>query len=270
MISQELQANHDSEPGTKPRSGENWKDRFLSLEIDSPVKNERDFKAQLGIDDTYLSSRIWKLLSEQVETGCVMVTGGAIVASPPVAAVFFPAGGILGLIGLGTAATPVGWVIGIAVVSGVIWKFGKDKINLVLSGDHRIEKIPVWLNTPLDVLALALFDLLAPLALKVAAIDGEIHEKERNRINEYFVKSWGYDCRFVELGISCIEDDLSNFKIMELSKTLKKYTKKNPDCDHQKIADKITDFLQKLIEADDVIRESEELALNEIKRAFNR
>ncbi len=269
MTSQELQTGHNSEPGTKPRSGENWKDGFGSLTIDSLIKDERAFKVQLGIgDDVYLSSRIWKLLREQIETGCVMVTGGTIAASPAVATTYFAGGGILGLIGLGTAATPIGWVIGAAVVSGVAWKFGKSKIDSAFSG--RIEVIPEWLNTPIEVLALALFDLLAPLALRVAAIDGEVHEKERNRINEYFVKSWGYDPRFVELGISFVEDDFSRFRIMELSKTLKEFTQENPDCDYRTIADKITEFLQELIEADGRIQESEELALDEVKRAFNR
>ena len=154
------------------------------------------------------------------------------------------------------------------MVSGVIWKFGKSKIDSAFSG--RIEVIPEWLNTPLEVLALGLFDLLAPLALRVAAVDGEIHEKERKRINEYFVKSWGYDPKFVELGIRCVEDDFSNFRITELSKTLKEFTKTNPDCNYKLLATKITDFLQELIEADGRVQESEELALQEVKRAFNR
>ena len=269
LTSKEVLTDHNSEPGTKSRSGGNWRDTFCSLEIDSPIKDERAFKAQLGIgEDVYLSSRMWKFLREQIETGGVMVTGGAIAALPVVATTFFPAGGILGIIGLGTATTPVGWVIGFAVVSGVIWKFGKGKIDSAFSG--RIEVIPEWLNTPLDVLAVALFDLLAPLVLKVAAIDGEIHEKERKRINDYFVNSWGYDPRFIEFGISCVEDDFSNFRIMELSKTLKEFTKSNPDCNYEFMANKITGFLQELIETDGRIQESEELALSEVKRAFNR
>ena len=263
-----MATDHNSEPGTKSRSGHNWRKEFYSLEIDSLINDERAFKVQLGIgDDVYLSSRMWKFLREQMETCGAMATGGAIAASPGVATIFFPAG-ILGLIGLGAAHTPVGWVIGAAVVSGVIWKFGKSKIDSAFS--DRIEVIPEWLNTPLEVLALGLFDLLAPLALRVAAVDGEIHEKERKRINEYFVKSWGYDPTFVELGVRCVEDDFSNFRITELSKTLKEFAKTNPDCNYKLLATKITDFLHELIEADGRVQESEELALQEVKRAFNR
>ena len=137
----------------------------------------------------------------------------------------------------------------------------------MLSGP--VETVPKFINTSIDVLALALFELMAPLALKIAMADGEFHGEERSRIEEYFTKSWGYDPAFVELGISYVEADMSKFDINRLSKSLAELANDSPDCNYTAMTNRIAEFLQELIEADGKIHEEEERALDEIRQIFN-
>ena len=253
---------------SKPAHGDNWKERFSSLSIDSPVADERAFKVQLEIgEDAYWVNRLFGKFHKLSDFGEGATIGSTIAGSSVVASTFFSAGGVLGLLGLGTAATPVGWVLAAAAVSGVGWSYGKRKLQSMLSGP--VETVPKFINTPIDVLALALFELMAPLALKIAMADGEIHGEERSRINEYFTKSWGYDPSFVELGISFVEEDMSEFEIKDLSRSLAELADDNRDCNYTSMTNKIAEFLQELIEADGKIHEEEERALNEIRQIFN-
>ena len=253
---------------SKPAHGDNWKERFSSLSIDSPVADERSFKVQLEIgEDAYWVNRLFGKFHKLSDFGEGAAIGSTIAGLPVVASTFFSAGGVLGLLGLGTAATPVGWVLAAAAVSGVGWSYGKRKLQLMLSGP--VETVPKFINTPIDVLALALFELMAPLALKIAMADGEIHGEERSRIKEYFTKSWGYDPSFVELGISFVEEDMSEFEIKDLSRSLAELADDNRDCNYTSMTNKIAEFLQELIEADGKIHEEEERALNEIRQIFN-
>ena len=249
---------------SKPPHDDNWKDRFASLSIDSIIVDERAFKVQLAIgEDAYLSSRLWT----NIGIGGAMATGGTMATSSVVASTFFSSGGILGLLGLGTAATPVGWILGAAAVSGLVWKYAKPKLDSKFSGP--VDVVPVFINTPINTLAVALFELMAPLALKIAMADGEIHDEERSRIKEYFTKSWGYDPSFVELGISFVEEDMSEFEIKDLSRSLAELADDNRDCNYTSMTNKIAEFLQELIEAGGKIHEEEERALNEIRQIFN-
>ena len=54
--------------------------------------------------------------------------------------------------------------------------------------------VPNFINTPLDVLALGLFDLMVPLALKVASARRRASTRMRRRqLVDYLVGEWGYD-----------------------------------------------------------------------------
>ena len=248
----------------------NWKDRFASLPIDSPIVDERAFKVQLGIgEDAYLGNRLFDKFHKISDIAGGAAVGGTIAGSSIVAGTFFSTGGILGLLGLGlgTAATPIGWVIAAAAVSGLGWAYGKRKLRSISSG--AVEVVPVFINTPIDVLALAFFELMAPLALKVAMADGEFHAEERSRVKEYFTKSWGYDASFVELGIGFVEEDMSEFETKDLSRLLAEFASDNRDCNYTSMTNRIAEFLQELIEADGKIHEEEERVLDEIRQIFN-
>ena len=99
-----------------------WRDRFSELGIDAPLSHPDCFKKALHIgEDAYTSLRIKRLSLKVLGPLGAAGTGAAVAKSSLVATTFFPAGGILGLIGLGTAATPVGWAIATAALSGTAW-----------------------------------------------------------------------------------------------------------------------------------------------------
>lgn len=129
--------------------------------------------------------------------------------------------------------------------------------------------IPNFINTTLDVLALGLFDLLAPLALKVAEVEGRIHDAERKLINDYFLKEWGYDPKFVAEGINYTESKLNEFSISELPQTLVEFTGGNPDCNFRKMSKEILKFLRNIVENGDNIDGREELTIKKIESVFN-
>ena len=241
------------------------KDWFEDIEtiVPEPLK----FKAKLAIgEDAYTSLRLKNAVFEAWDTVGAAGTAVAAAKSATVASTFFAPSGFMAVLGFGTAVTPLGWVIAAGVLTGGAWlgvtRYLKDATS------NRTTVIPDFINTPLDVLALALFDTLTPLALKISDVDGCIDESERDLINNYFVKEWGYDKKFVTEGISFTESKLSDFSIREVAKTLAEFKKENPDCNYKSMSKEILTFLQNLIESDGRIDEREEMAIEKIQAIF--
>jgi hypothetical protein len=78
----------------------------------------------------------------------------------------------------------------------------------------------------------------------------------------------GYDQEFVAAGIVVIEQSLEDFSIQELAKTFAEFSKANPDCNYQKMTEDLVAFIQRVVEADGIIDEREELALEKIESIF--
>ncbi len=242
-------------------------DKWFS-DIDEIVLEPLKFKAKLGIgEDAYASLRLKNALYKTWNVAGASSTAVLAAKSTVVASTFFAPTGFLAIFGLGAAAvTPIGWVVAAGVISGGAW-IGITSYIKDIAGD-QVTTIPNFINTPLDVLALGLFDLIAPLALKIAIIDGEIDQVERKTIATYFVKEWGYDPVFVERGLAFIEVHLSNFSIKSLAQTLAEFQKHNPDCNFKSMSKEILYFLQCIVEADGRLDEREEMAIDRVKDIF--
>src|SRR6056297_677446 len=119
-------------------------------DVDDVVEDELRFKAKLGIgEDAYTSKRVTKSVFEAWDVAGVAATGAQVASSAFVAQKFFAAPGLLAAIGIGTAATPIGWIIAASVVSGGAWL----GITRYLKDDGgKTTVIPEFINTPLDVL----------------------------------------------------------------------------------------------------------------------
>lgn len=236
--------------------------------ISEPLK----FKAKLAIgEDAYTSLRLKNNISATLDVigiGTAAGAGVAVAESSIVASTFFAPTGFLATFGFGVAVTPVGWVVAAAVISAGTWagvsRYVKKQVK------DKVTVIPEFINTPMDVLAIALFDLMAPLALKVAIVDNYINESERLHISRYFIKEWGYNENFVADATSLIESNITDFKIKELASNIAAFQKDNPDCNHQKMSDEIISFLTDVMESDGQIDEREEFAIEKIKNIFEK
>lgn len=236
--------------------------------VEEIVSDPLRFKARLAIgEDAYASIRMKNAAFELWDAAGAAATAVAVAKSATVASTFFAPTGMLAIFGVGAAATPIGWVIAAGVVAGGGW-IGITRY-LKKSTGRRVTTIPDFINTPMDVLALGLFDLMAPLALKIASIDGDIDASEKEAISSYFVKHWGYDANFVRDGMSFTESRLSDFSVKELAQSLAEFKKHNKDCNFKAMSGEMTDFLREVIEADGRIDEREEMAIEKVQAVFD-
>lgn len=204
------------------------------------------FKAKLAIgENAYASLR---MINRTREIWDVLGAAGGGAALAKAAA-----------LGLGAAATPVGWVAVAALASGGacygLYRWLGD------TKGARVIEIPRFLNTPLDTLGLALFDLITPLALRLAAVDGAIEPAERAALSEHLVDEWGLDATFVQRAIAQIEPGILQGSVEEMAAELSAFLHANPDCNHKAIATDLGGFLRRLLEAGGPLSEAEEAAL---------
>ena len=157
-------------------------------------------------------------------------------------------------------------MIAASVFSGGAW-YGITR-HLKKRTADKVTVVPKFINTPLDVLALGLFDLMAPLALKVAGINDSIDASKLGRIRAYFVKEWGYDAEFVDEGFRYIESRQEQLSIKVLAATIADFARSNPDCNFSSMSQEIVEFLRKMVEVDGSITVSEQAAIQHIQTIF--
>lgn len=216
--------------------------------VERVVAEPLRFKAKLAIgENAYASLR---MINRTREIWDVLGAAGAGAALAKA-----------GALGLGAAATPVGWVALAALASGGAC-YGLYRWLGDTKGSRVIE-IPKFLNTPLDTLGLALFDLIAPLALRLAAVDGAIEPAERAALTGHLVDEWGMDATFVARAIERIEPGVLQGAVPEMAAELSAFLHANPDCNHAAIAADLGDFLRRLLEAGGTLSQAEEAALTE-------
>lgn len=88
-------------------------------EVTQVIAEQLRFKAKLAIgENAYTTLKLKNKLADFWEISGAVGTGAAVAQSTVIASTFFAPGGLVGLLGLGTAVTPIGWVIGAAVISG--------------------------------------------------------------------------------------------------------------------------------------------------------
>ena len=228
--------------------------------VEQVVAEPLRFKAKLAIgEEAYTSLRVVNHLRELWDVLGAAGTGAAVAKSSLVATSFFAPSGLLGALGIGTAATPIGWVAFAALASGGacygLYRYlGNSKGGLVI-------EIPRFLNTPLDALGLALFDLIAPLALRLAQVDGRIDPEERAFLTTHLVDDWGLDRHFVDQALQVIEPGLHELTVEAMAKELAGFLHANPDCKHQVIAADLSGFLREMLASAGALTPAEELAL---------
>lgn len=216
-------------------------------------------------EDTYAVMRTRKRLQELWDVYGMATAGASAAASPIVASTLFAStAGPLAFLGIGAAATPIGWVLASGVAAGGLY-FG---LTRWVSFASPVDVIPRAVNTPLDVLAMSLFDLIGSLAVRVAAIDGEVSEPERKSILDHFVEDWGYDEAYAKAALDALDGAASEGTVKAFAESLARFQVTNPDCRADQMQAELMDFLQDLVRADGKVDEREELALDAISATF--
>ncbi|WP_386682674.1 TerB family tellurite resistance protein [Loktanella sp. R86503] len=238
-------------------------------EVEQVVADTLRFKRKLAIGgDAYASIRIAKSAQQIWDVGGIAATGGGFAASSAVASTFFASGGFMSAIGLGAAAvTPVGWVIGAAVASGGAY-YGVTRLFRGY-GESRVEEIPKFINTPIDLLGASLMDMLGAFAMKVAAIDGVVDEREITVVQEYFVKEWGFDRKYTQSAIQVLTENAPQNSISEMTKAFASFAKSNRDCNFEAIRRELLSLLTEIAEADGKISEQEELVIDKVAQILD-
>ncbi|MCF6445578.1 TerB family tellurite resistance protein [Nereida sp. MMG025] len=233
--------------------------------IEAVVREPLKFKAQLGIgSDAYTSMWLGKRLQTMWDVGGVAATGAGFAQSATVASTFFAPTGWLSLVGLGgSAVTPVGWVAGAAVVSAGAY-YGITRL-LKDYGASRVVEIPTYINTPLDTLAISLFDFIATLALKVSYADGDFSDNEKEELVAFFVQDWGMDQDYVEIALDILRANQTTKRIDQAAHALKEFKAKNPDCNAEHIQKTVVKFLYDIASADGTVDETEEMVIARIR-----
>ena len=222
--------------------------------IEAVVAEPLRFKGRLGIgEDAYATLRhaktvraYWDLLGA--------VGGGAAVVKAAA-------------LGLGAASTPLGWVLAGAALSGGAWYGIQRALNNATQS--RVTVIPKCINTPIDALALSLFDLLAPLALKLAAPAGKLKQSALRCLTRHLVDDWGYDARFVRSGLVHLRPQLAEIDADGLSTRLATFLKASPDCNYALMSQDIQTFLRQLLALEGPLDGGAEQALAALRADFD-
>lgn len=240
--------------------------RSIFGEVEHVIADSLRFKRKLSIGgDAYKSIRLGKSLQQLWDVGGVAATGGTFAASSTVASTFFTTTGFLGW--GATAITPIGWVIAAAVGSGSAY-YGVTRLFRKF-GQDRVEAIPKFINTPIDLLGASLMDLLGTLAFKVAAIDGNVDQSEIQVIQEYFVAEWGYDPLYTEKALTVLLENSEQGRIAEMIETFASFIHSNPDCNSDAIHKELLSLVAQVAGADGKLDEREQLAIDKMEQLLN-
>ena len=241
-------------------------------DVDSVIEVPERFKIKLGIgEDAYSSLRMKKNLGQvfkATDAAGAAATGAGIAGSTAVASTFFSAPTFLGIIGIGAAVTPIGWIIAAGAASSIAY-LGISRY-LTQGKDSKVHVIPKWINTPMDVLAIGLFDFMAPLGFKVASADGTVATEEKKYIFDHFVNDWGYSKSFLDSAIQDVLTNLDKYKIIELTENLADFKKKNPDCNYDFMAEELKNFLNGIVMSDGRIDDQEMVTIKAIESILDK
>ena len=233
--------------------------------VDQVVSNDIKFCAKLQIGESAYGTLRAQASAKDLWILANSVFVGARIASLPA----FAATGsssAFAWTGLSMFAAPVVTPILTVVAAGVFAGgayYGVSRLMREYTS-NRVEVVPKFINTPIDVLAVSLFDVICPLALKVAASDRMIVKEERDVIAEYFTDLWGYDPKFVEPAMAAVDHHLDSFSVQQMTQDLRLLTKENPDCNHQKIRDGVVELLSEIGHADGVFLPAEKQMIDDI------
>ncbi len=129
---------------------------------------------------------------------------------------------------------------------------------------ESLATIPRCLQTPLDVLGLAVADILLPTAVKVAQCDGQFAASERGAILQHFVSTWGLDAEFLSFKINEIETETENFSYLRLRDSLKSQCQRL-HLPYSALASELLHIVEQVIVADGILNRREQREITTLR-----
>ncbi len=233
--------------------------------IEFVVEDDLRFKKQLKIgNDAYKILSTAKKLSALSDTVGWGVAGSSVASSTIVASTFFGGNGLLVTLGIISATTPIGWVVGAGIVTtGAAYGFKK---LFSKAEKEMVDTIPKYINTPLDLLATKLCELMIPIALKIANADGVACPTELEYIQNHFTKVWGINGAYIKNIIDEIKPNINKYYYSDLCSVLKKFTKDNQDCNYKEICKDIVKLAENIAHADGQLHKKESFEIKYLER----
>ncbi len=238
------------------------------------VVDTNKFKIKLGIgEDAYTTQKLKNLFDTVMDAKEAVGVGSAGAAT---VSTLIPAAstGLLtkAAVAVGLASAPATAPLALAVIAtaGVLSGgayFGAKRM-LLGAGSSNVETIPKFINTPIDLLGAALFDMIAGLAMKVAEFSAPIDDAERETVVNYFFEEWGIAPGYARRALPLIELQIKKQSLKEMARTLAEFQIDNPDCNPDAIRKNICQFLDELAHADGEFDEKEALAIEAVEREF--
>ena len=238
--------------------------------VEFVVADTNKFKLKLGIGEAaYTSLTLAKSLQTLWDMKGAAGAGAAAAASPAVATTLFAStAGPLSFLGIGAAAaTPVGWVLGAAVLSGGAYYGAMRMVGEFNSS--RVDTIPKFINTPIDLLGATIFDMMAGLSLKVTSLSHSTDDVERGAVIAYFVEEWGLSTEYTQTALPIIESSIQDKRLKDMAVGLAEFQLENPDCNPNQMRKDIKSFLEEIAYSDGDYSEVEELAIEAVENILN-
>ena len=229
------------------------------------IADDEKFRKKLGIGaDAYRSLKVASWLGPAALGG---VTGAAVAGSPIVASTFFggTASTVAGWLGLGLAATtPVGWIIAAGVTTGVAAS-GAYTVYRKKVREKLVDEVPRQTNSPLDFLATSVVGFLMPVTLRLALADGNVDDRERRKIKDFFVNGWGYSESFADWKMDEFQNEPDLISLDGLFAALEELKNHRKDCNFDHIFGELLDFLRELANSDGEFHHGEKATIGEVK-----
>lgn len=127
-----------------------------------------------------------------------------------------------------------------------------------------VDVVPHFITSPVSVLAVTLLDLIGPLAMRVAAIDGVIDPAERETIATHFTREWGYDSTYVKAALDLHQEASATAEVRPLARALAEFQAANPDCNVAQMHADLIALLREVAAADRRLDERETMAIDAI------
>ena len=131
--------------------------------------------------------------------------------------------------------------------------------------EKLVDEVPRQINSSLDSLATSVVDFLMTVALRLALSDGNVDDRERRKIKDFFVNGWGYSESFADRKIDEFQNDPDLISLDGLFAALEELKNHRKDCNFDHIFGELLDFMRELADSDGEFHHGEKASIGEVK-----